>query len=222
MYVIEGLLSGEQIANILAALTDADFNDGNRTTTNAGERLKHNLELRADANRERLGKMVLQAVHTNVQLQSIALPSRYSFPMFSKYIPGMYYDFHTDAGIINLGSPTALRSDLSCTVFLAAPETYDGGELTVKSINGTNQWKLPASSAVLYRTSDLHRVETVTRSARLATVFWIQSHIRDLAQRELIIRLNTACLALAKEGTHKAESDLISSSIHDLIRMWAA
>lgn len=222
MFVIERLLSEDQVATILAGLTDADFHDGNRTTANAGERLKNNLELRAGPNRERLGKLVLQAVQSNPTVQAVALPVRYSFPMFSKYAPGMYYDFHTDAAILNLGFPTALRTDLSCTIFLADPASYQGGELTVKTATSAAQWKLPAGSAVLYRTSDLHRVETVTQGARIAAVLWLQSHVRDPAQRELLQRLNAACLSLAQNGAHKAETDLISSSIHDLIRMWAA
>lgn len=221
MYVIERLLSEDQVATILASLTDSDFLDGNRTTTNAVERLKNNLELRVGPNRERLGKMVLQAVQTNPTVQTTALPARYSFPMFSKYVPGMYYDFHTDAAILNLGHPTALSTDLSCTIFLADPASYEGGELTVKAAAGTSQWKLPAGSALLYRTSDLHRVETVTKGARIAAVLWMQSHLRDWAQRDIIMRLNTACQSLAKQDGRKDQADLISSSIHDLIRMWA-
>lgn len=222
MYVIERLLSEDQVAAILAGLTESDFLDGNRTTTNAAERLKNNLELRAGPNRERLGKMVLQAVQANPTVQTMALPARYSFPMFSKYTPGMYYDFHTDAAILNLGHPTALRTDLSCTIFLADPASYQGGELTVKTASSTVQWKLPAGSAVLYRTSDLHRVETVSEGARIAAVLWMQSHVRDWSQRDIIIRLNTAYQSLVKQTGQKDQADLISSSIHDLIRMWAA
>lgn len=222
MHVIERLLGEDQVATIMAGLTDTDFMDGNRTTANASERLKNNLELRAGPNRERFGRLVLQAVQTNPTIQTVALPARYSFPIFSKYAPGMYYDFHTDAAILNLGHPSALRTDLSCTIFLADPASYEGGELTIKTATSTTQCKLPAGSAVLYRTSDLHRVETVTKGARIAAVMWMQSHVRDSAQRDLIHRLNTACQSLARSDAHKAETDLISASIHDLIRMWAA
>lgn len=222
MLVIEHMLAAEQVRGIVAGLADDEFQDGRLTTSNTAPLTKNNLEMRAGATRERLGKVVLQALQTNPQLQSTALPARYSFPKFSKYGPGMYYDFHTDAGILNLGAPTALRTDLSCTIFLSEPESYDGGELTVRSSTGTSQWKLPAGSAVLYRTSDLHRVEAVTRGTRIAAVLWIQSHVRDAHQRDILTRLNTVCQTLAQRGTDKAETDLISSSIHDLIRLWAA
>jgi PKHD-type hydroxylase len=141
--------------------------------------------------------------------------------VFSKYLPGMYFDFHTDAAILNLGLPSALRTDLSCTIFLSEPSSYDGGELTVQGPSGTTQWKLPVGSALLYRTSELHRVETVTRGVRIASVLWLQSHVRDWAQRELIARLNAACQSLVRRGAEKSEIDAVSSSIHDLIRMWA-
>jgi len=221
MHVIDRLLSEEQVRGILAGLADEEFQDGRATTSNAAPLLKNNLEMRAGAPRERLGKLVLQAMQGNPHVQSIALPSRYSFPKFSKYGPGMYYDFHTDAGLLNLGTPTALRTDLSCTIFLSDPSSYEGGELTVQSTTGTSQWKLPAGSAVLYRTSDLHRVEPVTKGLRAAAVLWIQSHVRDSHQRDILIRLNTVCQALAQRGADKAETDMISSSIHDLIRLWA-
>jgi PKHD-type hydroxylase len=222
MYVIDRLLAPDLVSGVLAGLADDDFQDGNRTVANAGTRLKNNLELRAGASRERLGRQVLLAVQASPVVQTVALPARYSFPMFSKYVPGMYYDFHTDAAILNLGLPSALRTDLSCTIFLSDPDSYDGGELTVRGPTGTSQWKLPAGSAVLYRTSDLHRVETVTKGERIAAVLWIQSHVRDAAQRDVLVRLNTACQSLSRRPEEKTETDLISSSIHDLIRMWAA
>jgi len=170
MIIIEDILNAEQVATIMGALEAGNFNDGRATTANAGERLKNNLELAPDKTREQLGKMVLGALQQNMAVTVNAFPARFSFPMYSRYEPGMYYDFHTDAGLINMGTPTAVRTDLSCTVFLSDPDTYDGGELTVRTDEGERSVKLPAGSGALYSTGDLHRVEEVKSGARIAAV----------------------------------------------------
>lgn len=222
MLTIHNVLSAEQVGAINEALSNGDFMDGRRTTAKANDSLKQNLELGANAERERLGKMVLRAVQANSKIAWSAFPEKLSFPMFSKYEPGMYYDFHTDAGIMNFGYPSAVRTDLSCTIFLSEPDSYDGGELTIQAPSGTSQIKLPAGSAALYSTGNLHRVETVTRGCRIATVFWIQSYVRDEAQRRVLIRLNDVCRKLKRKGVGKEERDMTSSALHDLLRMWAA
>ena len=222
MIVIPEILSVEQAGMIAAALEHGQYNDGNATTGNAGAELKRNLELVADATRKQYGEFVLQAVRGHGEFATTALPAKFSFPMFSRYDVGMYYDFHTDAAIMNLGGQNPVRTDLSCTIFLNHPESYDGGELTVEAPDGRRQVKLPAGDAAIYNTSDLHRVETVTRGTRFAAVFWIQSHVRDPAQRAVLMRLNELCRVLAEKGLPKAEQDLASRAVHDLLRMWAA
>ena len=222
MIVIPELFSTTQAETIAATLESGQFCDGNATTGNAGAELKRNLELVPDTTRKQLGEQVLQAVRTHGEIATTAFPANYSFPMFSRYDEGMYYDFHTDAAIMNMGTQNPVRTDLSCTIFLKDPESYDGGELTVESLDGRQQIKLPAGHAALYCTSDLHRVETVTRGVRLAAVFWIQSHVRDPVQRTILMRLNQLCRRLDERGLPKAEQDLASRAAHDLLRMWAA
>ena len=221
MIIIPELLSADQAGMIAARLESGQYCDGNATTGNAGAELKRNLELAPDAMRKQLGEQVLQAVRAHGEIASTAFPANFSFPMFSRYDEGMYYDFHTDAAIMNMGTQNPVRTDISCTIFLNDPESYDGGELTVKNASGPLQAKLPAGHAVLYCTSDLHRVETVTRGVRLAAVFWIQSHVRDPARRTILMRLNELCRRLAERGLPKAEQDLASRAVHDLLRMWA-
>jgi PKHD-type hydroxylase len=222
MIIIPELLSAEQAGTIVAALDDGRFNDGNATTGNAGNALKKNLELAADATRKQLGEMVLAAANAHPVFATTAFPAKYSFPMFSRYDPGMYYDFHTDAAIMNMGGANPVRTDLSCTIFLQDPESYGGGELTVEGPEGRRQVKLPAGHAALYNTADLHRVEEVTEGARLAAVFWVQSHVRDANQRAILIRLNELCRRLTESDQPKVDRDLASRSVHDLLRMWAA
>ncbi len=222
MIIIPELLSAEQAGMIATALDSGRFNDGNATTGNAGAGLKHNLELAADETRKQLGEMVLAAAGGNPTFATTAFPAKYSFPMFSRYDPGMYYDFHTDAAIMNMGSGNPVRTDLSCTIFLNDPGSYKGGELTVEGPEGRRQAKLPVGHAALYSTADLHRVEEVTEGARLAAVFWVQSHVRDAGQRAILNRLNELCRRLAESGQPKADQDLASRSVHDLLRLWAA
>ena len=222
MIIIPELLSTTQAETIAATLESGQFCDGNTSTGNAGAELKRNLELVPDTTRKQLGEQVPQAVRTHGEIATTAFPANYSFPMFSRYDEGMYYDFHTDAAILNMGTQNPVRTDISCTIFLKDPESYDGGELTVESLDGRQQIKLPAGHAALYCTSDLHRVETVTRGVRLAAVFWIQSHVRDSAQRTILMRLNQLCRHLDERGLPKAAQDLASRAVHDLLRMWAA
>ena len=222
MIVIPELLSAAQAGEIAAALESGQFNDGNATTGNAGAGLKHNLELAADTTRNELGELVLGAVCAHDTFATTAFPAKYSFPMFSRYEAGMYYDFHTDAAIMNMGGHNPVRTDLSCTIFLQDPDSYGGGELTVEGPEGRRQVKLPAGHAALYNTSDLHRVEAVTEGARLAAVFWIQSHVREAAHRAVLMRLNDLCRRHADNGLAKADQDLASRTVHDLLRMWAA
>ena len=227
MIVIPELLSAEQAGTIAATLDGGQFNDGNATTGNASTGnasagLKRNLELAADATRKQLGETVLGAVRAHEIFATTAFPAKYSFPMFSRYETGMYYDFHTDAAIMNMGGHNPVRTDLSCTIFLHDPDSYSGGELTVEGPHGRRQVKLPAGHAVIYDTSDLHRVEAVTQGARLAAVFWIQSHVRNAARRAISMRLNGLCRRLADSGSPKSDQDLAARTVHDLLRMWAA
>lgn len=222
MITIDNILSADQVATIMATLETGEFEDGRRTTQKGSDELKRNLELKPDATRARLGKMILQAVQGNAEVNAYAFPSKFSFPMFSRYEPGMYYDFHTDAAIMNLGHPSAVRTDLSCTVFLSEPDSYDGGELTIESPSGTKQLRLPAGSAALYPTTNLHRVEEVSHGARVVAVFWIQSYVRDETQRQILLKLNRLCQDLSQNGAGSHEQNLASSTVHDLLRMWAA
>lgn len=221
MIIIEDILSADLVTAIVSALETGKFNDGSATTANAGESLKNNLELAPDKTREQLGKAVLAALQQNMNVTVNAFPSAFSFPMFSRYEPGMYYDFHTDAGIINMGTPNAVRTDMSCTIFLSDPASYEGGELTVRSDDGERSIKLAAGSAALYGTGDLHRVEEVTRGARIAAVQWIQSYVRNADQRRILARLAKVSDRMSALGLEKKDTDEVSRTLHDLLRMWS-
>ena len=129
MIVIPELLSAAQAGEIAAALESGQFNDGNATTGNAGAGLKHNLELAADTTHKELGELVLGAVCVHDKFASTAFPAKYSFPMFSRYEADMYYNFHTDAAIMNMGGHNPVRTDLSCTIFSRTPTAMAAASL---------------------------------------------------------------------------------------------
>jgi PKHD-type hydroxylase len=135
--------------------------------------------------------------------------------MFSRYEPGMNYGSHVDDALMQ-----GLRTDVSFTLFLSDPESYDGGELVIETASGEDAIKLDPGALVAYPTTTLHRVNEVTRGERLAVVGWARSFIRDAAQRELLFDLDTARRQIfAREGK-TAEFDLISKSAANLMRMW--
>jgi PKHD-type hydroxylase len=205
---------------ILDDIANADFVDGRET---AGERLaatKHNLQIARDHPASaRVAERVLDALKRNVAFRSATVPRQLHSVIVSRYLPGMEYGTHVDEAL--MGSATVWRADLSLTLFLVEPETYDGGELALESGSGETLVKLPARAMVCYPTGQLHRVLPVTRGERLAVVGWIQSHVRDGAAREALWDLARARDDVyAREGKSRA-FDLINKTHTNLMRRWA-
>ena len=143
-------------------------------------------------------------------------PKALSPLLFSRYEKGMHYGSHVDDALMD-----GMRTDVSFTLFLSDPKSYDGGELVIESASGEETFKLAAGSLVAYPATSLHRVGDVTRGTRLAAVGWARSFIRDAARRELLFDLDTARRQMfAREGK-SAEFDLVSKSLANLMRMWA-
>ena len=135
--------------------------------------------------------------------------------MFSAYEPGMRYGSHVDDALMQ-----GMRTDVSFTLFLSDPDSYDGGELVIESASGEDAMKLPAGSLVAYPSTALHHVAAVTRGTRLAAVGWARSYVRDGAQREMLFDLDTARRQIFAEGGKTPEYDLVSKSLANLLRMW--
>ncbi|HNK31595.1 MAG TPA: Fe2+-dependent dioxygenase, partial [Plasticicumulans sp.] len=128
---------------------------------------------------------------------------------------------HVDNAVRVLPDGTRVRTDVSATLFLSEPEDYDGGELTIDDTYGTHTVKLPAGDLVIYPSTSLHRVTPVTRGARIACVFWVQSLIRDDAQRTLLLDLDLAIQRLNRSGTEPDVAVALGGTYHNLLRMWA-
>lgn len=195
------------------------FVDGSATAGVYARTVKRNQQLENSPETQKLQEFVMQALMRSLEFERFAFPRNMKPIMFSRYEPGMEYGTHVDNAVMS-GRPP-VRSDVSLTLFLSEPDTYDGGELTIQTLTGEEQIKLPAGSIVTYPSSTLHRVAPVTRGVRVAAVTWVQSMIRDPACREILSDLETTRRTIFETQGKTREFDLISKSFANLMRMWA-
>lgn len=220
---IPGLLSREQVQHARQRLLAADWVSGLATAGHQGARVKNNRQIAEGSPlAQELGDMVLIALEKHPLFISAALPARVFPPMFNRYEGGEAFGTHVDNALrLVPGSADRLRTDISATLFLADPQDYDGGELLIEDTYGAHAVKLPAGHLVLYPSTSLHRVEPVTRGARLACFFWVQSMVRDAAQRALLLDMDTAIQRLAQTDADEAARVQLTGCYHNLLRMWA-
>ncbi len=151
-----------------------------------------------------------------------ALPLKVLPPLFNRYSGEQSYGRHIDGAIRPIaGTPHRVRTDLSATLFLSAPESYDGGELVIQDAFGERSVKLAAGDLVLYPGTSVHRVAPITRGVRLAAFFWIQSMVRDATQRSILFELDGAIQRLAKDVPQHAALVDLAGVYHNLLRAWA-
>ncbi|MEA1052222.1 Fe2+-dependent dioxygenase [Lamprobacter modestohalophilus] len=221
LLTIPGLLNPAQVQKVQELLADAEFVDGKLSAGFAASRVKNNEEMRQEPERMKLLVRILMAsLGHNERFRFGALPHRVADPIFARYRPGMTYGDHVDDPIMGSSGPR-FRSDVSMTLFLNAPDTYDGGDLVMRTPFGDRRVKLPAGDAVIYPSSSLHQVAEVTRGERLVALTWIQSYVRDPAQRELLFELNQAREVLLKEAPTADHTALVDRSYSNLVRMWS-
>ena len=224
---IPAILSPAQLADMRAALASAEWIDGRATVGAQGAQVKRNQQL-ADGSPlgKRRGDAVLAALAATPLFHAATLPARILPPRFNRYEGGGEYGFHVDGAVMGLaagpGTPASqLRSDVSCTLFLAEPEEYDGGELIISDTYGEHDVKLPAGDLIVYPSSSLHRVTPVTRGARLASFFWVQSLVRDGEQRRMLLDLDTSIQSLTTAGAERDSVLRLTNIYHNLLRRWA-
>jgi PKHD-type hydroxylase len=220
---IPEVLSKEQVAGMRRAMEAAEWTDGRQTVGPQGAQVKRNLQL-PDASplRRELGEAVVAALARHPLYHAAALPLRTLSPRFNRYEGGGEYGFHIDGAVMATGdSDVHIRSDISCTLFLSEPEEYDGGELIVSDTYGEHEVKLPAGDAIVYPSSSLHKVTPVTRGARFASFFWVQSLVRDDSARKLLLELDTAIRHLSASAADQASILQLTGVYHNLLRRWA-
>lgn len=219
---IPNVLSAEHVASFRAKLDAAQWTDGRETVGHLGTHAKRNEQLPENASlRRELGETLLTALAKNPLFFSAALPLKYLPPRFNRYTGGGTYGFHVDGAVMNLGNGEQLRSDVSCTVFLNDPEEYEGGELVIADTYGEHTVKLPAGDAVIYPSSSLHQVTPVTRGARLASFFWVQSMIRDDGRRRMLFEMDSAIETLRSSSADASAVLQLTGIYHNLLRQWA-
>jgi PKHD-type hydroxylase len=217
------VLTPEQVAACRNVLDAADWVDGRVTAGHQSARVKDNSQLPEDSPAAReLSQRVLKALEGNPLFFSAALPAKIFPPLFNRYSSGQSFGTHVDNAVRQVrGTAHRVRTDLSATLFLSAPEDYDGGELTVEDTYGTHNVKLPAGDLVLYPASSLHKVQPITRGERVASFFWIQSMIRDDGERTLLFDLDTAIQKLEADAAGHASVVQLTGIYHNLLRRWA-
>jgi PKHD-type hydroxylase len=184
--------------------------------------VKNNQQLEeASAMARELGHFVLTQLERHALFISAVLPNKVYPPMFNRYGEGMQFGTHVDGTVRMIpGSAQKLRTDLSATLFLSAPQAYDGGDLVVESDFGSRTAKLAAGDMIVYSSTSRHRVNAVTRGRRLASVFWIQSLIRDDAQRAQLFELDGTIQRLTRGGADADSLVRLTAHYHGLLRAW--
>ena len=222
MVHIPHVLTAEQVAYCREVLGKAAWEDGRSTAGHQSAQVKKNLQLpeKSPAARE-LGELVLAALERSALFISAVLPQRVFPPLFNRYEGGMTFGSHVDNAIRPItGTPLRIRTDVSATLFLSEPESYDGGELVVEDTYGSHSVKLPAGDLIIYPASSLHHVTPVTRGVRLASFFWVQSMIRDVSQRSLLFDLDTAIMRLNRDHPEHHSIVELTAVYHNLLRQW--
>ena len=224
LITIPSVLSKDEVNQVRAHLDAADWEDGSTTAGPQSIEVKRNQQLPAASDAaQTLGKFILQKLTADPLFISAALPARILPPMFNKYEQAETFGSHIDNAIrVNPLTQERLRTDLSMTLFLSAPEDYDGGELVIEDHYGTQTVKLPAGDMILYPATSLHEVTPVTRGARVSSFFWLQSMIRSDAHRQILFDLDQSIQSLSTTiGSNATETVRLTGIYHNLIRTWA-
>jgi PKHD-type hydroxylase len=220
---IPGILTPEQVLDARRKLDEADWVDGRATAGHQSARVKHNRQLpESHPVAEEIGDVILTALQRHPLFVAAALPLRVFPPLFNRYEGGESFGSHVDNSIRQInGTGHRIRTDLSATLFLNEPAEYDGGELLVEDTYGVHSVKLPAGHLVLYPSTSLHHVRPVTRGARIASFFWIQSMVRDDGERTLLFDLDTAIQRLNQDAPDHPSALQLTGVYHNLLRRWA-
>ena len=223
MLRIPAVLDAKSVAAIRGIIETADWTDGNATSGQQAARAKHNMQLpeKSPASRQ-AGEAILVALERNPLFISASLPLRIYPPLFNRYDTGMKFDTHIDNSIRFIGgTPLRVRTDLSATLFLSAPDEYDGGELVIEDTYGDHQVKLAAGDMVVYPGTSRHHVNPITRGSRWSSFFWVQSMVRDDGQRALLFDLDTAIQSLRGKDGDTPPVVQLTGVYHNLLRRWA-
>ncbi|RZM79456.1 Fe2+-dependent dioxygenase [Leptolyngbya iicbica] len=215
IFQIPHVLSDQELEQVRLALSEAEFIDGKLTAGWYAKEVKHNRQVQGDDGEE-IRALIKSALLRHPLFQAAVRPKHIHSLLLSRYEIGMDYGRHTDNALMG-----QYRSDVSFTVFLSEPDAYQGGELVMEGADDEQCYKYPAGAAIAYPASTLHRVNPVTSGVRLAAVGWVQSWVKDPAQREILFDLDTVRRSLYAQSGKTDEFDLLCKSLANLIRRWS-
>ena len=220
---IPDVLTSEQVVSARQQLDHAEWVDGRVTAGHQSARAKDNMQIPEDHPAARqVGELILQALQRNPLFIAAALPLRVFPPLFNRYSGGQSFGNHVDNAVRQItGTPHRIRTDLSATLFLSPPDEYHGGELMIEDTYGVHSVKLPAGHLVLYPSTSLHHVRPVTKGARVCSFFWIQSMVREDAERTLLFDLDSAIQYVSRDMPDHPVAVQLTGVYHNLLRRWA-
>ncbi len=217
IFCIGQVINLERVESLRRTISTGVFVDGVLSSGWASRVVKNNEQLGAGPALEAAQQTVIAALSGNPVFSAAVMPRRFAPPLFARYEPGMAFGTHMDNPLMG---PDHMRADISVTVFLTAPDSYEGGELVLETTGGEAAYKLDVGSAVVYPTTMLHRVEPVTRGTREVTVTWAQSLFRRPEQREILFDLERVARAIFQREGKSEHFDVINKSTSNLRRMW--
>ena len=214
--LIKDVLNGQQIAELTKIADQATFVDGK--ISNPHNKTKNNMHMHDQRLQQNAVDIMAQALMANEDFVNFAVPAQFAPPLITRYEPGMQYGLHPDSALMTIGN-TTIRSDLSCTIFLEDPSSYEGGHLRI--VLGTEEVRIkgPVGSAIVYPSHTLHEVEKVTKGRRLVGLTFIQSQIGDSFKRELLYELNEVAALEGLKMSHENFTRLQAVQFN-LKRLW--
>lgn len=220
---IPEVLTKDQVAHFRKVMEAAEWVDGRITAGHQSARAKDNRQLSEEsAEAQKLGEMIRVALESSAMFMAAALPLKVFPPLFNRYSEGQSFGTHVDNAIRQVtGTPHRVRTDVSATLFLSEPDEYDGGELLIEDTYGVHSVKLVAGHLILYPATSLHQVRPVTRGARLASFFWVQSMVRDDGERSVLFDLDMAIQRINSEAPDHPSVVQLTGVYHNLLRRWA-
>jgi len=223
LLTVPALLTADEVREARAMLESAAWQDGRATAGHRAVNVKNNMQLPLDSPvGKQVGDLILDRLARNPLFIAATLPLRILPPRFNRYAGGGTYGDHVDNAIFPVpGTAQHVRTDISSTLFLSDPQSYDGGELVVEDLYGPQRVKLAAGDLIVYPGSSLHRVEPVTRGVRLAAFFWTQSLVRADTQRRTLYELDCAIQSLTTDHAEHGSIDAFTNVYHNLLRAWS-
>lgn len=214
IYEFDDILTREELAKVITTVKHGGFHEGAAGAGWQAESVKHNEESDGAIVQE-VAKVVGQALARSDKFKALAWPKRLAGFLVSRYKPGMTYGTHVDNALLNNA-----RSDMSFTLFLSEPDTYEGGELVIEQGDGERIIKPPKGHMVLYSTGALHHVAEVTKGERLAVVGWVRSYVRDPGAREMLYDLDCVMQDLRDRPDDRPILDRVAKARTNLLRLW--